>query len=385
MKRILLFVIIISNVVIGADSEKEIKSKITKATVFLSGAQVTRESSISLTKGKTLLKFNELSPYIDKNSIKVKGVGSYTILSVNHNVNYLKNPEQTTEANEALEKVRKLNSDLKFKQAEKNILTEKKEFISINSKIISDEKSMTPTDFKMFKDIYYSELENLQISILKKQREINELNKEIGKLNSQIQDIKSVKDLPTSEITVSVSSTADLKGKLVLSYYVSNAGWYPSYDIRVENIGSAAMLNYKANVYQNTGIDWKNVSLTFSNASPSESANIPTLYPYYLDFNNYRTDDVSYQYNPNIREVYGVVRDAETNEPIPYANITIKDKTIGTTIRSGWKFFFSDTPWRKSLRVTYIGYNTKEVPISGSYIDIPLNLLVHGIRRCYDY
>jgi uncharacterized protein (TIGR02231 family) len=69
---------------------------------------------------------------------------------------------------------------------------------------------------------------------------------------------------------------------------VQAAGWYPSYDIRVDKLNEPVSLVYKANVYQNTGIEWKNVKLSFSNATPNRSGNIPTLFPYYLNFQQYR-------------------------------------------------------------------------------------------------
>ncbi len=373
MKKLLFFILILSNSVFGAEIEKEVKSKITKATVFLKGAQVNRASSVSFQKGKTLLKFKELSPYIDKNSIKVKGVGNFTVLSVNHNVNYLEITGQSPRTKELNDKIEKLESDIEYKKTEVGILKERKDFLVSNKHIISNEKTVSPNDYKLFKDIYYSDFESVQLSMLKKKREIEKLTKEIKILNKQVLEANTRVDLPTSEITVTISSETEATGKIDLSYYIGNAGWYPSYDIRVDDISSPVKLIYKANVYQNTGIDWKDVKLVFSNASPSESANIPVLYPYYLEFSNYSKQNHGYRYNPNIREVSGIVRDAETGEPIPYANVLIKGKTVGTTTDFDGKFSLSVPQGSKSLVVTYIGYETYEVVIGNTYIDILLN------------
>jgi len=373
MKKALLLILILSNSVFGAEIEKEAKSKITKATVFLKGAQVNRASSVSFQKGRTLLKFKELSPYIDKNSIKVKGVGNFTVLSVNHNVNYLEITGQSPRTKELNDKIEKLESDIEYKKTEVGILKERKDFLVSNKHIISNEKTVSPNDYKLFKDIYYSDFESVQLSMLKKKREIEKLTEEIKILNKQVLEANTRVDLPTSEITVTISSETEATGKIDLSYYIGNAGWYPSYDIRVDDISSPVKLIYKANVYQNTGIDWKDVKLVFSNASPSESANIPVLYPYYLEFSNYSKQNHGYRYNPNIREVSGIVRDAETGEPIPYANVLIKGKTVGTTTDFDGKFSLSVPQGSKSLVVTYIGYETYEVVIGNTYIDILLN------------
>jgi uncharacterized protein YegJ (DUF2314 family) len=46
-------------------------------------------------------------------------------------------------------------------------------------------------------------------------------------------------------------------------------------------------LKYKAQVYNNTGNEWKDVQLTLSTADPTLSATAPTLNPFYLEYSNY--------------------------------------------------------------------------------------------------
>lgn len=383
MKKLLIALLILSNTVFAVDTEKEVPSKITGATVFLNGAQVTRESSVTLPKGKTILKFKELSPYIDKNSVKVKGAGNFTILSVNHSINYLQNTTQSTKVAELTNKMEQLSKEIEYKKTEMSVLKDRKDFLITNKKIITNEKSMSPADFKLLKEIFYTDLEDLELSMLKKQREINELNKKVTSLKKQIKELDAKKDLPTSEITVIVSAKSETKGKIVLSYYVGNAGWYPSYDIRVVDINSPVKLFYKANVHQNTGIDWKNVKLKFSNASPSETANIPTLYPYYLDFKTYiqQDIDVGYQYLPGVREVSGVVRDSESDDPVPYATVVVKGSSIGTTTDKDGKFSLSLPPGAKTLQIAFVGYKTVEVPITNKFLSISLSPSVEMLEE----
>ena len=65
-------------------------SKIEKVTVFLQGAQVERIAQQSLKAGKYNIVFADISPKVDKQSIQLKADGKLTILSVTHQVNYLK-------------------------------------------------------------------------------------------------------------------------------------------------------------------------------------------------------------------------------------------------------------------------------------------------------
>ena len=56
------------------------------------------------------------------------------------------------------------------------------------------------------------------------------------------------------------------------------------YDVRAINTKSPLQLSYKANVFQATGEEWKNVKLTLSTANPNLSGLKPELVTQYLDF-----------------------------------------------------------------------------------------------------
>ncbi len=88
----------------------------------------------------------------------------------------------------------------------------------------------------------------------------------------------------TSEIVISLSADAPTTADFEISYVVGNAGWSSSYDIRAINTKSPLQLSYKANVFQSTGEEWKNVKLKLSTANPSESGLKPELTAWYLNF-----------------------------------------------------------------------------------------------------
>ena len=71
-------------------NDKKVKSKIKSVTVFQRGAQIFRTASVSLKKGHQLIVFSNLSTGINSSSIQVNGKGDFTIMSVTHQINYLK-------------------------------------------------------------------------------------------------------------------------------------------------------------------------------------------------------------------------------------------------------------------------------------------------------
>jgi uncharacterized protein (TIGR02231 family) len=95
---------------------------------------------------------------------------------------------------------------------------------------------------------------------------------------------------PIHRVTVTLSSKEVVAGKLNISYLVANAGWIPMYDLRSDGLTSKINLTYKAQVFQNTGLDWDNVKLSISTNNPYQNKTKPTLHPWYIDYYAYRND-----------------------------------------------------------------------------------------------
>jgi uncharacterized protein (TIGR02231 family) len=127
-------------------------------------------------------------------------------------------------------------------------------------------------------------MDQVTTAVLRKNRLIKDYEKQIAALQQQISDRTGKQQLPSGEILVTVTSEKPISGKLNFAYVVSNAGWYPSYDIRVEDISSPVVIFYKANLFQNTGVQWKDVKLSFSNANPWIAGDVPELYPWFIDY-----------------------------------------------------------------------------------------------------
>ncbi len=111
-----------------AQTEKEIKAEIKHVTVFPDRAQIDHETSVSIQPGKTVFKLPGLSPYIDVQSIQVKGFGEFTILSVNHQNNYLQNLEDSPEANNIRSQIETLQLKVEDENAAIRCLSKKKIF-----------------------------------------------------------------------------------------------------------------------------------------------------------------------------------------------------------------------------------------------------------------
>lgn len=115
--------------------EKELKSDIKEVTVYLEGAQITREKQIELSKGTTDLKFTGLSPFIDAKTIQVKSGENLTVLSVNHQLNYTNKTKTSDKVKSLYENIKSLNELIVIEQTNLKIIDEQLSFLQENKVI----------------------------------------------------------------------------------------------------------------------------------------------------------------------------------------------------------------------------------------------------------
>ena len=286
MKNIVMIIILVTSLFLNsyAETEKEIKAGINHVTVYPDRAQVSHEASVDLAAGKSILKLGGLSPYIDAQSLQVKGYGDFIILSVNHQNNYLENLEDLPEVKTIRSQIEALQLKVEDEKAAISVLKEKEAFLVANRAILVKETTFSVEQLKSVMDLYTNNMDQVTNAVLKKNRLIKDYEKQIAALQKQIADRFGKQQVPSGEISVSVSSEKPVSGKLTFSYVVGNAGWYPSYDIRVDDISKPVTLFYKAKVFQNTGVTWKDVKMSFSNATPWVSGDVPELGPWFIDY-----------------------------------------------------------------------------------------------------
>lgn len=287
----MVFLLAISLTNAKANNKKEVKSEINQVTVFLRGAQIEREAKVYLKAGKNEIVFQELSPNIDANTIQAKGEGNFTILSINHQLNYLKQNKKSKRVIVLEDSLDLLQNKIDKQIAMQTVYQEEESMLVANKSIGGNDNGVNILDLQKATDFYRSRLTDIKTKLLDIKQTLKKLNEEKSKVNSQLAVERNKKSGPSGEIIVTVSAKSTTNATLTLNYAVTNAGWIPYYDLRAKDVNSPIELNYKANVYQNTGVDWENVDLTLSTGDPSKGGTKPDLDPWYVSLyepNNYR-------------------------------------------------------------------------------------------------
>ncbi len=362
-KTLPLLVLLLISQIVSASEPKPLPSRIENVTVFLNGAQVTRTANASLVAGTTLLVFDNISAGINTQSIQVGGAGNFTVLSVNHQLNYLK-VEKKLEQVEALENRREaLNEQIETEKIMREVYLQEESVLLENKKLGSEQQAVKATDIKETADFFRTRLAEIKKKQLEQKQAIHKLEQQVAQLTAQLTALQSKTEQPTSEITVTVSCKSPTTAKLVLTYLVNNARWLPTYDIRVKDISSPIAMIYKANVSQNSGEDWNNVKLVISTGNPSQGGSRPVMNPWYLGYNTTYTRSVS--------SVSGHIV-GDDGSVLPGVNVAVKGTTIGTvTDASG--FYSLQLPGNASTLVTsFIGYQTQELPIHNAVTNVTM-------------
>lgn len=347
-------------------AEKEVTSEVSEVTVFLEGAQVTREKSIALDQGKSLVKFVKLSPFIDAKSLQVKAEGDITVLSVNHQQNYLGEMEKSEELQQLEKKLKEINEQVLLEQTHLEIIREEIGFLQENRNLGGRDEQVSVTTLQQAADFYGKRLTTLKLNEIERGKNLRELNRKSAELQKQFNTLSSKKQYPSGEILVKVDAVSAKTYTFTVSYTVSNAGWFPSYDIRVKDISTPAQLIYKANVRQDTKVDWKNVRLTFSSSDPNVSGVAPELQTYYLSYN---LRPPTYDLISN--SVSGRVMDSEGGA-LPGANITVTGTTIGTVADFDGNYSITIPNSASQLTYAFIGFESQTLPISGPVMNVAL-------------
>jgi uncharacterized protein (TIGR02231 family) len=259
-----------------------VKSEIKEVTVFLQGAQISRQARLNITKGSSTLIFRELPVDIDPQSIQARGEGNFVILSLLHQVNYLAGAHKTAGIQALQDTLKMLENKLAEVNGKQAVMKSEEELLVANRNLGGNDRTITMAELKLAADFYRSRLTEIKMAQIKMATETSKLAEKIEKVRNQLSTMDVNK--PTSEILVNISAEEASSITLWMTYTVNDAGWYPEYDIRAKDVQNPVQLSYNAKVYQNTGEDWNKVSIRLSTANPQQRGEKPVLQPWFIDF-----------------------------------------------------------------------------------------------------
>ena len=355
-------------VVIAKAENKKVTPELKHVTVFTNGAQVERTHSMNLLAGEQVVTFTGLSPYTDVKSMQIKAHGKLTVLGVNYRTIHPDSLQRIKQLRDAEQKVKQTDDKEREMRSQLEVVNAQLEMLKTNCST-GNRTAVTPLANIKELNTYYAqemlELKKKAISIDQELVKLAEIREKQQKTADSIAYLK-LKTITEAELKLQVPQAG--KVDFTLTYYVKNAGWYPTYDIRSEGVSQPLQLSYKANMFQNTKEEWKNIPVTLSSANPNRSNIAPELRTYWLD---YGRSAPRYDNEATVEGVSGVVSD-ENGDAIIGATVKVEGTSLGTVTDSNGRYSISLPRDRNQLSFSYIGYLTQTRTVKGSILNVTL-------------
>ena len=322
MKKLLLVTFLVSAI---AFAQKPIftSAKVKAATVYFNAAELQQTTSVNLPVGTSEIVIKNVADYLNENTVQIGAPSSVTVLSVQFTQNYISEYE-IDESNPAIKKVRDSISIVANLLTKNNI-----KVTSINNSIGILEKNqnvggtsgLNVTELMKLVDLNITKRTELASQLDDLRNYGDKLNIKLADLNKKL-TINTQKEDKTSKGKLVLQVMNEVAGNvnLDINYITNSATWNPFYDLRVESVKDPINMMYKAQVSQNSGIDWKKVKLTLSSGNPNQNNQAPLLSSWFL---RYGYED-AYKDNNVVNKLQGRVSGVELNEVVVTSGYGIK-------------------------------------------------------------
>lgn len=287
-------------------------AKVKAATVYFNAAEISQTTSVNLPLGTSEIVIKNVAVDLNENSVQIGAPASVTVLSVQFTNDYVSEYEVDLKS-PALKKVKDsivlVQKEILKVGNSKNAEIKTLALLDKNQQVSGVNSGLNVMELMKMVDYYkakQTETANTINTLTEKEQKLNEI---LQKLNNKL-EVDTSKEEKTSSGKLIVQVMNNLAGAVPLdiTYLSNNASWTPFYDLRTESVTAPINMMYKAQVIQNTGIDWKKVKLTLSSGVPNQNNQAPLLSSWFL---NYRT-------NERLQEVvvmgYGSKKKGVTNQ-----------------------------------------------------------------------
>lgn len=288
MKKFLLLFVLGFQAFVFAQKPVFTTAKVKNVTVYFNSAEISQATSAHLPKGTSEIVIKNVADYLNENTVQIGAPSNVTVLSVQFTNNYISEYE-IDENSPAIRKVRDsislVEKEIQKTNNARNAEAKTIELLDKNHQVNGANSGLSVAE--LMKMVDYYKVKRTEIS-----NAYDALDEKAKKLNIQLSRLKNKLEVSTK------NEEKTSKGKLVLqvmnemagnvdlsiNYLTANASWKPFYDLRANSVTAPIEMMYKAQVVQNTGIDWKQVKLTLSSGNPNQNNQAPLLNAWFLRY-----------------------------------------------------------------------------------------------------
>lgn len=368
MKQLLIFFLCISGLdySLGAADTLKITSAIDAVTVYRSGATLNRKASAQLPKGISELKLTKLPLGMDSKSFQATVSKGFAILSVTPATEN-EPAVSSAEADDLAKKMKDFDLKIKLEKATQESLKEEESLLMTNRQIASSTSGITGSQLEQVTTYFRTRMSAIKTEKVYSDERLSELQMKRDSLKAAQQIIINKQPGASSKsMTLKILAMSAGKAEIDIQYFMRNASWVSSFDLRVADITQAMQVDYKSDINNNTGENWDQVRLTLSTGNPVRSNIAPNIETWWLEYQYLvGQEKVAAEDLANVRyrtQVRGATSEEALNPPIA----TVSENVTATEFKLEERYSIPSGTGSNLILL-----ETKEVPVNYSYTVIP--------------
>ena len=294
MKKISIVLLFFVSAIAFAQKPIFTSAKVKAATVYFNAAELLQTTSLNLPVGTSEIVIKNVANSLNESTIQIGAPSTLTVMSVQFTDNYISEFE-VDENSPIIKKVRDsiilVQKDIAKVKTSKISHSKTIEMLDKNQQVFGVNTGLNVLKLMKMVDYYNQKRTDLNNAVALLQEKEDKLNNKLLKLNEKLAfSEKNDEKSSSGKLILQVMNAVAGIVPLNISYITNTATWSPFYDLRAENIVSPINMMYKAQVIQNSGIDWKKVKLILSSGMPNANNQAPLLQSWFLKYGNLYAD-----------------------------------------------------------------------------------------------
>lgn len=271
-----------------------VKGNLKKATIYFSGAELTHTATVTLKKGENQVSIEGLTPNIYLNSLKINVNNSVMVASSEFTTDYLTEKKSSDYIQRLKDSIEVCKADISKLTASIKINTTSLELLkkgiesnlsnSVENTQTMVKKQLTTVDINQNIEFYATKAANLEKAIYNDNLKKTDLSQTLSRLQSQLSQEQGKRGVFNGILNLNLVANYATSATVTVSYFTSAARWTPFYDMVVTDISKPVKLKGRSKVSQTTGLDWDNINIVLSTATPSKTKDAPVFSTWFLDY-----------------------------------------------------------------------------------------------------
>lgn len=277
------------------DAKNAVKadSKISKVTVYIDRALVTRTAELDVKAGVFDVEIQDLPNNLQDDSVRARVENAKLISAEVKRYTIVKEQISAEKVKELVKQKQALQSEIGGLNDQAAAQKSAREFVEslkssytkqASEQILKGEAS--PEQWKKVLDFISSQLLSINTKVREISESLTQANEKLRITENELARSGVTERLDRKKVTATIEARKAGKVSINLEYMITPAAWLPTYDMRVSWDGDERKVEmvYGALVSQRTGEDWENVQVELSAAQPNRSFDLPTIKPWVITY-----------------------------------------------------------------------------------------------------